>query len=189
MVRGVSEATPEEADPTGSHATFGTWALGGVVLLLLAGAAQTWRVAGSLRPPPPPEVMAVRDLVEAAVRTHFRGPRGEGPLAPEADARVRFPRMTVGADAPQGLVPEGWVDSDAAFRPELSGGALHRRLTRGEDHASLFLAPRPRELADDPVTFRRAGLEVKVQPEPTRVSVWVGPAPPGGPGGAGPGDP
>ena len=168
--------SPEEYDPTSSHHSFGMWALAGVALLLLAGAAQTWRVAGSLRPPPPPEVVAVRDLVEAAVRIHFRGPRGDGPLEDATQARARFPRLAVDAVPPEDLVPAGWVDSDAAFRPELSRGALHRRMTRGEDHGSLFLAPRPPELAGAPVTFQRAGLTVRVHPEPARVSVWVGPA-------------
>lgn len=168
--------TPTDYDPTSSHHSFGMWALAGVALLLLAGAAQTWRVAGNLRPPPAPEVVAVRDLVEAAVRVHFRGPRGKGPL--EGDAKARFPKLAVDPLAPAQLVPEGWSESDAAFRAELDGGALHRRYVRGEDHASLFLVPRPRDLADAPVTFQRAGLEVEVHPEASRVAVWVAPASP-----------
>lgn len=169
---------PEDYDPTTGHHSFGMWALVGVVLLLVAGAAQTWRVAGSLRPPPAPEVVAVRDLVEAAVRVHFRGPRGTGPLA--GDARVRFPKLAVDPAPPAGLPPAGWQDRDAAYRPELARGALHRRLVRGEDHASLFVAPRPPELAPEAVTFRRGGLEVRVMPEAGRVVVWVAPeeAPP-----------
>ncbi len=166
---------PTSEDPT-SHRSLGMIALGGVIFLVVLGGFQTLRVAQTRRPPPPPALLAARDLIEGAVHHHFRGPPGVGPSAlpknPQ-EFRIAFPALSIEPTVPADWPGEGWVGTDAAFRPDFAQGALHLRYERNKTYASLFLAPLPLDLAPTPSTYERPGLRVKLLPEANRVALFV----------------